>query len=104
MLAQGVNDSFSLDDEQSMFNIGRQGDTTIVNESGLYSLILGSRKPEAKKFKKWVTSEVLPAIRKKAKSLIDIDGINHPVQQNQQLDEKRRAQKKPVLPGLVGKF
>ena len=37
---------------------------TIINESGLYSLILTSRKPEAKKFKKWVTSEVLPAIRK----------------------------------------
>ena len=36
----------------------------IINESGLYSLILTSRKPEAKRFKKWVTSEVLPAIRK----------------------------------------
>ena len=36
----------------------------IINESGLYALILTSRKPEAKKFKKWVTSEVLPAIRK----------------------------------------
>ena len=36
----------------------------VINESGLYSLILGSRKPEAKKFKKWVTAEVLPAIRK----------------------------------------
>lgn len=36
----------------------------IINESGLYSLVLGSRKPEAKRFKKWVTSEVLPAIRK----------------------------------------
>lgn len=36
----------------------------IVNESGLYSLILRSRKPEAKRFKKWVTSVVLPAIRK----------------------------------------
>lgn len=52
------------DDERSMFNIGRQGDVSIINESGLYSLILGSRKPEAKKFKKWVTSEVLPSIRK----------------------------------------
>jgi BRO family, N-terminal domain len=41
-----------------------QQEMTIINESGLYSLILGSRKPEAKKFKKWVTSEVLPAIRK----------------------------------------
>lgn len=37
---------------------------TIVNESGLYSLIMKSRKPEAKAFKKWVTSEVLPSIRK----------------------------------------
>ena len=37
--------------------------TVIVNESGLYSLILGSRKPEAKAFKRWVTHEVLPAIR-----------------------------------------
>lgn len=39
----------------------------IINESGLYSAILKSRKPEAKKFKKWVTSEVLPAIRKTGK-------------------------------------
>lgn len=36
----------------------------IINESGLYSLVFRSNKPEAKKFKKWVTSEVLPAIRK----------------------------------------
>lgn len=39
-------------------------DTTIINESGLYSLILSSKLPNAKKFKRWVTSEVLPAIRK----------------------------------------
>lgn len=36
----------------------------VINESGLYSLILTSRKPEAKRFKKWVTKEVLPSIRK----------------------------------------
>lgn len=42
---------------------GKQ-DMGIINESGLYSLILTSRKPEAKRFKKWVTAEVLPAIRK----------------------------------------
>lgn len=52
------------EDERSMFNIGRQGEACTINESGLYSLILGSRKPEAKRFKKWVTSEVLPSIRK----------------------------------------
>ena len=37
---------------------------TIINESGLYSLILGSKLPKAKEFKRWVTAEVLPAIRK----------------------------------------
>lgn len=52
------------DDERASFKLAPHGDTNIINESGLYSLILGSRKPEAKKFKKWVTSEVLPAIRK----------------------------------------
>ena len=44
--------------------IGRTQKTLIVNESGLYSLVFMSRKPEAKKFRKWVTSEVLPSIRK----------------------------------------
>jgi prophage antirepressor-like protein len=44
--------------------IGRSQRQTIINESGLYSLILRSTKPEAKRFKKWVTSEVLPSIRK----------------------------------------
>ncbi|EME8099546.1 phage antirepressor [Enterococcus faecium] len=38
--------------------------TILINESGLYSLILGSKQPNAKKFKRWVTSEVLPTIRK----------------------------------------
>lgn len=39
-------------------------DVTIINESGLYNAILGSNKPEAKVFKKWITAEVLPSIRK----------------------------------------
>ncbi|WP_342575478.1 phage antirepressor [Solibacillus sp. FSL K6-1781] len=51
-------------DERSMFNIGRQGEANIVNEYGLYSLILASRKDEAKKFKRWITHEVIPSIRK----------------------------------------
>ena len=45
--------------------IGRPQTVTAVSESGLYSLIFQSRKAEAKKFRKWVTSEVLPSIRKK---------------------------------------
>lgn len=52
------------DDERSKFNLGRQGETNIVNEAGLYALVLGSRKPEAHEFKRWVTHEVLPQIRR----------------------------------------
>lgn len=52
------------DDERSKFNLGRQGETNIVNEAGLYVLVLGSRKPEAHEFQRWVTHEVLPSIRR----------------------------------------
>lgn len=45
-------------------SIGREQTPTCINESGLYSLILFSKLPQAKKFKRWVTSEVLPSIRK----------------------------------------
>lgn len=45
----------------------KESKTNIINESGLYSLILSSKLPTAKKFKRWVTSEVLPAIRKNGK-------------------------------------
>ena len=48
-----------------MLSDGRQSkETIIINESGMYSLILSSKLPNAKKFKRWVTSEVLPAIHK----------------------------------------
>ncbi|SDZ19053.1 BRO family protein [Tindallia californiensis] len=45
-------------------DLGRKQETWIISESGLYSLILSSKLPTAKKFKRWVTSEVLPSIRK----------------------------------------
>ena len=45
-------------------SLGRHQNTTVVNESGLYTVILRSDKPQAKPFRKWVTSEVLPSIRK----------------------------------------
>lgn len=48
-----------------------QQQATIINESGLYSLILSSKLPDAKKFKRWVTSEVLPAIRKTGRFPMD---------------------------------
>lgn len=55
------------DDDKGVTKIVTPGGTqtmAIINESGLYSLILSSKLPNAKKFKKWVTSEVLPSIRK----------------------------------------
>lgn len=47
-----------------MDSLGREQQTTIINESGLYALIFGSKLEKAKGFKRWVTSEVLPSIRK----------------------------------------
>ena len=52
------------DDERTKFDLGLQDETTIINESGLYTVVLRSDKPQAKPFRKWVTSEVLPSIRK----------------------------------------
>ncbi len=52
------------EDERSNFKLGRRGEVNVINESGLYNVILRSDKPEAKPFRKWVTSEVLPSIRR----------------------------------------
>ena len=52
-------------------SIGRNQKPTVINESGLYSLILSSKMPNAKRFKHWVTSEVLPAIRKHGAYMTD---------------------------------
>ena len=59
------------EDERTKLDLGRQGFTTFINESGLYSVVVRSDKPNAKQFRKWVTSEVLPSIRKKGSYSID---------------------------------
>lgn len=62
------------DDDKLMHQFSESGQNRnmiIINESGLYSLILASKLPQAKEFKKWVTSEVLPAIRKHGGYLTD---------------------------------
>lgn len=51
-------------DERTKLDLGRQGEAWFINESGLYTTILRSDKPQAKSFRKWVTNEVLPSIRK----------------------------------------
>ena len=82
-----VSDAVSTLDEDEKSNIANNDiaqmggkDPLVISESGLYSLILRSRKPEAKEFKRWVTHEVLPSIRKTsgyslAGQTLSIDGI-----------------------------
>lgn len=59
MVAQRLDE-----DERTKLDLGRAGETNFITESGLYAVIVRSDKPNAKKFRKWVTSEVLPSIRK----------------------------------------
>ena len=65
------------DDEKYKFSLGLSGgDTWCVNEPGLYSLVLGSRKPEAKAFKRWITHEVIPSIRKTGGYIADQEAMS----------------------------
>ena len=57
-------DAEDIDEVPFQDAIGRMQKTSIINESGLYSLILSSKLPQAKNFKRWITTEVLPSIRK----------------------------------------
>ncbi len=52
------------DDERAKLNLGRRGETNFVTEPGFYKLVMRSRKPEAKAFQRWVTHDVLPALRR----------------------------------------
>jgi anti-repressor protein len=76
-------------------SIGRNRNTPIINESGLYSLVLSSKLESAKKFKRWVTSEVLPTLRKTGKySINEMDGkellARAVIEANKLIEEKDR--------------
>lgn len=65
--AKAIQDHVDTDDKDEVpiqDSIGRMQKASVINESGLYALIFGSKLESAKRFKHWVTSEVLPAIRK----------------------------------------
>lgn len=74
---------------------GQKRNMTIINESGLYSLILSSKLPQAKEFKRWVTSEVLPTIRKNGMYATDelLDNPDFAIATLQKLKEEREAKK-----------
>lgn len=93
-----------VDDEDkgvtNCYTPGGKQNVTIINESGLYSLILGSKLESAKKFKHWVTSEVLPSIRKTGGYNVPktyAEALQIAANQAKQIEEKNRqiAQMKP---------
>ena len=59
------------DDERASFKLGRQGEAIVINESGLYDVIIRSDKQGAKRFRRWITHEVLPSIRKHGEYVLD---------------------------------
>ena len=71
MVAQRLDE-----DERTKLDLGRAGETNFITESGLYAVILRSDKPNAKKFRKWVTSEVLPSIRKNGGYIAGQDSLS----------------------------
>ena len=86
MVARGLGG-----DERTKLDLGRQGETNFITESGLYAVILRSDKPNAKKFRKWVTSEVLPTIRKTGsynKPMSTAEKIKLLAQGNEELNER----------------
>lgn len=103
---KAVSDHVDIEDRDVVpiqDSIGRMQNTPIVNESRLYSLILSSKLPNAKAFKRWVTSEVLPAIRKHGLYAID-DILENPdiaIQALTKLKEERAARKALELDNQV---
>ena len=79
--------------------LGGQQNQTVINESGLYSLILGSKLPEAKRFKRWVTSEVMPSLRRNGMYAMDelLDNPDLAINALQKLKEEREARRQLEL-------
>lgn len=83
---------------------GGKQNITIINESGLYSLMLKSKLPGAKKFKRWVTSEVLPSIRKTGAYSMQGDGRDAPADDAMFERLWAELERKQKLNGYVDRF
>lgn len=95
--SRDINRHVDEDDRRKnmVFDGNQNKETIIINESGLYSLILGSKLPEAKRFKRWVTSEVLPSLRRNGMYAMDelLDNPDLAINALQRLKEEREARK-----------
>ena len=88
-IADHVDEEDKLNNE-TLSSLGQRGGW-LINESGLYSLILSSKLPTAKKFKRWVTSEILPAIRKHGSYNADYSSLSPQLQYLISLEQKTKA-------------
>lgn len=98
-LADHVDAEDKTDGVTMRDSIGREQNPILINESGLYSLILRSQLPKAKQFKRWVTSEVLPAIRRHGMYAIDemLENPDLAIAALTQLKEERTRRKELEL-------
>lgn len=104
-LADHVDAEDKTDGVTMRDSIGREQNPILINESGLYSLILRSQLPKAKQFKRWVTSEVLPAIRRHGVYAIDeiLENPDLAIAALTQLKEERKRRKELELTAAVQK-
>ena len=86
-------DQEDITSQEILDNLGRKQTVNCVNESGLYALIFGSKLPSAKRFKRWVTSEVLPAIRRNGHYELPSDTITPNEQHAIQVAVAKRARR-----------
>ena len=102
-LTDHVDDEDKMDGVTIRDSIGREQTSVFINESGLYSLILSSKMPNAKKFKHWVTAEVLPAIRKHGMYAIDeiLENPDLAIAALTQLKEERERRKQLECQTLI---
>lgn len=98
-LADHVDAEDKTDGVTMRDSIGREQNPILINESGLYSLILRSQLPKARKFKRWVTSEILPAIRRHGMYAIDemLENPDLAIAALTQLKEERTRRKELEL-------
>jgi len=93
---KNVSDAIStLDDDEKLVSVipraGQNRATNLINESGLYNLIFKSKKPSAKAFRKWVTKEVIPAIRKTGGYVKQVETPNFIIRFNDNWDRTDRG-------------
>lgn len=100
-LTDHVDEEDKMDGVTIRDSIGREQNPVCINESGLYSLILSSKMPNAKKFKRWVTSEVLPTIRRHGLYAMDEVLANPDILINALLELKAERERNANLQAVV---